>query len=229
MNFFAKINLKKNKKGFTLVEVIVVLVILAILAAVLIPSLIGYIDKANEKQIISEAREAYTAAQVAISEVYSTKSADFATAAKHTYTDPFTGEKISNIGIIEDRFFYCSQFEKTVDNKLSPFILEITKEVLNYINSSDKSNAEYKWSAKHNDTANNQMYASPYKIPTRKISEYLAAVKDTTASITIVYDAKGNILLLEYGRYDMLVSMNKTQAKVVKDGYPSEMTWAKSQ
>ena len=38
----------KDKKGFTLVELIVVLVILAILAALLIPALTGYIDKANK-------------------------------------------------------------------------------------------------------------------------------------------------------------------------------------
>ena len=37
----------KEKKGFTLVELIVVLVILAILAALLIPALTGYIDKAK--------------------------------------------------------------------------------------------------------------------------------------------------------------------------------------
>ena len=35
-----------HKKGFTLVEVIVVLVILAILAAILVPSMVGWIDKA---------------------------------------------------------------------------------------------------------------------------------------------------------------------------------------
>lgn len=42
-------NKKRATSGFTLVEVIVVLVILAVLAAVLVPSLIGYIDLANEK------------------------------------------------------------------------------------------------------------------------------------------------------------------------------------
>ncbi|MBQ1326631.1 MAG: type II secretion system protein, partial [Eubacterium sp.] len=42
--------MKKNNKGFTLVELIVVLVILAILAAVLVPALLGYIDKAKKKK-----------------------------------------------------------------------------------------------------------------------------------------------------------------------------------
>ena len=34
----------KENKGFTLVELIVVIVILAILAAILVPALLGYID-----------------------------------------------------------------------------------------------------------------------------------------------------------------------------------------
>lgn len=63
--------LKKNdKKGFTLVELIVVLVILAILAALLIPALTGYIDKAKEKQIIGETRQAVMAAQTLADEEY---------------------------------------------------------------------------------------------------------------------------------------------------------------
>ncbi|MEG0918734.1 MAG: prepilin-type N-terminal cleavage/methylation domain-containing protein [Anaerovoracaceae bacterium] len=64
-----KANLK-NKKGFTLVEVIVVLVILAILAAILIPSMIGYINKAEEKAIVAEGRSVLLAAQTIASEEY---------------------------------------------------------------------------------------------------------------------------------------------------------------
>lgn len=60
----------KNKKGFTLVELIVVLVILAILAALLVPALTGYIDKANQEKVIAECRSVVMAAQTTASEYY---------------------------------------------------------------------------------------------------------------------------------------------------------------
>lgn len=63
--------LKENKKkGFTLVELIVVLVILAILAALLIPALTGYINKAKEKQIVAETRQLVMASQTLADEQY---------------------------------------------------------------------------------------------------------------------------------------------------------------
>lgn len=60
----------QRKKGFTLVELIVILVILAILAALIIPTFIGYIRKAQEKRIIVSGRQAYLAAQTLASEGY---------------------------------------------------------------------------------------------------------------------------------------------------------------
>jgi prepilin-type N-terminal cleavage/methylation domain-containing protein len=62
--------MKKNK-GFTLVELIVVLVILAILAAILVPALLGYIDRAKQQQIVLNAKSCLTAAQAEMSSMYS--------------------------------------------------------------------------------------------------------------------------------------------------------------
>ena len=66
--------MKKTNKGFTLVELIVVLVILAILAAILVPALLGYIDNAMSKQTVLNARTAMIAAQAEMSSIYGTKS-----------------------------------------------------------------------------------------------------------------------------------------------------------
>ena len=54
----------KNKKGFTLMEVIVVLIIIAVLAAALIPSFIGFVNQSRAATDISAARVGMTAAQV---------------------------------------------------------------------------------------------------------------------------------------------------------------------
>lgn len=61
--------MKKNRKGFTLVEIIVVLVILAILAAFTIPAMLGFVNDAQKKAEIASARECYVAVQAATTEL----------------------------------------------------------------------------------------------------------------------------------------------------------------
>ncbi len=61
---------KMNNKGFTLVELIVVLVILAILAAILVPTLLGYIERARSEKDFSTAQAVRVAVQSEVAELY---------------------------------------------------------------------------------------------------------------------------------------------------------------
>lgn len=63
--------LKNNKKGFTLIEIIVVVVILAVLMAVAVPSVLKYIDTAQEAPALTEAHAIVTAVQKKVIEKYS--------------------------------------------------------------------------------------------------------------------------------------------------------------
>lgn len=51
---------RTNKKGFTLIELIVVIAILAILAAIAIPSFMGITDEADAKVALANARNIAT-------------------------------------------------------------------------------------------------------------------------------------------------------------------------
>lgn len=70
MNMNLMERLKKDKKGFTLVEMIVVIVIIGILLAILVPGMFKYIQKAKDKQILVDARTAYLDVQMAAQEAY---------------------------------------------------------------------------------------------------------------------------------------------------------------
>ena len=86
---------KSTKKGFTLVELIVVLVILAVLAAMLVPALVGYIDRAKAEKEYQTAATVYGAAQAVITELYAKD--EFTTGQ----TFVTTGQQLKSMGNVD--------------------------------------------------------------------------------------------------------------------------------
>ena len=65
---------RNSKKGFTLVELIVVLVVMAVLAAAVVPAMLGYTDHAKNKKYIATAEECLKASQAVLSDRYNDSS-----------------------------------------------------------------------------------------------------------------------------------------------------------
>lgn len=60
--------LLKSKKGFTLIELVVVIAILGILAAVLIPRFSGFQDRATRTQVVTDGKQLATAIDALLTE-----------------------------------------------------------------------------------------------------------------------------------------------------------------
>lgn len=81
---------KLNKKGFSLIELIIVIAIMAILAAIIVPTVINKVQEANESAAATEAQNLANAVQQDIIEL-----AAGGTEATTTYVKTVSGNTIT--------------------------------------------------------------------------------------------------------------------------------------
>lgn len=150
-----KIRAMKNKKGFTLVELIVVLVILAILAALLVPALTGYIDKANKQKVTAECRMVVMAAQTEASEQYGALDSTASDKAK-TIAEKLTGDATKPCQAIADLSEVTGKFEIQVDDAGKVQVVKYTNDGFTCTYTADGSSYDVKKADKDNTISANK-------------------------------------------------------------------------
>lgn len=202
--------IKRDNKGFSLVEIIVVLVIVAILVAISIPALTGYIESAKSAQTVSDARNFYMAAQLAITEHYGINHDKMELTTKQFY-DTTTKQNVARIsnGSFKEALngLTYNDTETNITHRTSTFNMDMCRLMLSYLDSNTQKGGDYTF------TSN----ALPVG---KKPSEYYkVAANKGQPMIVIYYNIEGKVVCVEYADESLnKVTIRDGVVTVEKDG-----------
>lgn len=194
--------IKRNNKGFTLVELVVVLVILAILAALIIPALLGYIDRAKNQKYIVEAKEIMKATQAGIVEAYAKDKDNFKKSVRHGPLSKSSREE-DNYGYFSNNWAGLTMAGKAIDYNKKPAedtAGGLTKKVICEKLVAYLEAKNYKVSTVRPDAGDK---ASKYK---------------GQCAFYVAYDIHGQIVYMQYANENRLVTFDGKAFKVENDG-----------
>lgn len=130
--------MKKNNKGFSLVELIIVIAIMAILAGALAPALIKYIAKSRKSTDVSNAQTIATAVTNALSveaaydDCQATKYSVANDGTQLGSEDSFTSEVTSQLGAskFKPKYDESGTFDIIINSDKSTFTIKVNSSEL---------------------------------------------------------------------------------------------------
>lgn len=197
MGFMKKGKQKKNNKGFTLVELIIVIAIMAILSSAVGIAVIRYIQKAREGNVREEARVIHDACQNAYVNMV-------AGDANLNLVKTFKKSDGSSVrcGVVTNYHLASVQRGDTIDPTAIDYCdYLIAKDILDSLNSN--SDSDYKF-LNFNGAVYNPIgmgcasFSSTYGCP----------------GVIVVYDVEGNIIMLEYYKEKVLIHYEDSEFNV---------------
>lgn len=185
---------KLNKKGFTLVELIVVIAIIGILAAIIVPSVISYIRKARVAAAIADTRTIKASIESSLTEHLILSDKDSSAAFnKVLYLEQGTGKrKYERVGCFTN---YSWNVYKTTRPGTSSGSQAIDRLIAGELDATFTE--DWKIGKKSNPLS--------YNTDSKNCSKYLKD-NDTNFGLVVVYNTTGEVRMIQLYRSNILVT-----------------------
>ena len=185
----------RNKKGFTLVELIIVIAIIGVLAAIAIPSMYQYVTRAKISAAISDARTIKTSIENSLIHHIALNGAAKAGFNKVLYLDqekskPFKDRKYEVVGAFTNVSWYA--YKNKSNNSGSAALDAIIAGAMD-----NSFNEDWQKGLSKNPLG--------YNKPTKNCAQFLKDAK-TNFGIVVVYNRNGSVRMFQIYRKNILVT-----------------------